>query len=100
MIDGNYTEFLDHLYYGDELWIKYKGEVYFIQGWTKSEKNAHLPKVMECSSFATDPITKLFHHESDSMLECAHKLLEQPLFDGKKLSEIESEVQWIDDWKC
>lgn len=29
MINGNYSEFLDHLYYGDELWIKYKGVVYF-----------------------------------------------------------------------
>jgi len=33
MINGDYNEFLDRLNYGDELWIKYKGVVYFIQGW-------------------------------------------------------------------
>ncbi len=38
MIGGDYSEFLDHLYHGDELWIKYKGVVYFIQGWYDKKK--------------------------------------------------------------
>lgn len=61
MINGNYSEFLDHLYYGDELWIKYKGVVYFIQGWY-DKKKTH-PWAMECYSLATDPLTRLFYTE-------------------------------------
>ena len=100
MIDGNYSEFLDHLYYGDELWIKYKGVIYFIQGWTRKNEPGRPAKVMECYSMATDPVTTLFHYEGDSMLDCAHKFLEQPLFDGKKLGDIEQDVRWVDDETC
>ncbi len=96
MINGNYSEFLDHLYYGDELWIKYKDVVYFIQGWY-DEKKPH-PWVMECHTLATDPLTRLFHAEESSMPECAKKLLMQPLFDGKALPEIEQDVKWADDY--
>lgn len=96
MIDGDYSEFLDHLYYGDELWIKYKGVVYFIQGWYDKKKS--LPWVMECYTLATDPLTRLFYTEESSMLECAKKLLAQPLFDGKTLPEIEQSVKWADDY--
>ncbi len=97
MIDGDYSEFLDHLYYGDELWLKYKGVVYFIQGWYDEKKP--LPWVMECDTLATDPLTRLFYtEESSSMLECAKKLLKQPLFDGKTLPEIEQDVKWVDDY--
>ncbi len=96
MIGGDYSEFLDHLYHGDELWIKYKGVVYFIQGWY--DKKTH-PWAMECDSLATDPLTRLFYtEESSSMLECAKKLLAQPLFDGKTLPEIEQDVKWVDDY--
>lgn len=97
MIDGNFVEFLDHLNYGDELWIKYKGVIYFIQGWTEKSDDTKRHCVLECHSFATDPVTKLFHAEADSMAECAKKLLAAPVFDGKKLTEIEQDVQWVDD---
>ncbi len=54
---------------------------------------------MECDSLATDPLTRLFYtEESSSMLECAKKLLAQPLFDGKTLPEIEQDVKWVDDY--
>lgn len=96
MIDGDYSEFLDHLYHGDELWIKYKGVVYFIQGWY-DKKKPH-PWVMECHTLATDPLTRLFYTEESSMPECAKKLLELPLFDGKTLPEIEQDVKWVDDY--
>ena len=29
MIDGDYVNFPDHLYYGAELYLKYKGVIYF-----------------------------------------------------------------------
>ncbi len=96
MINGNYSEFLDHLYHGDELWIKYKGVVYFIQGWY--DKKKPLPWVMECHTLATDPLTRLFYTEESSMPECAKKLLQLPLFDGKTLPEIEQDVKWVDDY--
>lgn len=97
MIDDNFVEFLDHLNYGDELWIKYKGIVYFIQGWTTGNDDSTQSHIMECHSFATDPVTRLFHTEAESMNVCAQRLLDELLFDGKKLTEIEQEVQWVDD---
>jgi len=97
MINGDYNEFLDHLNYGDELWIKYKGVIYFIQGWGEKIDTPEHFYVKECYSFATDPVTTIFHAEGKSMSELAKKLLEQPLFEGKTLPEVEQEIQWVDD---
>ena len=38
MINGNYTEFLDNLDYGEEMYLKYKGRIYFVEGWHESEE--------------------------------------------------------------
>ncbi len=35
MINGNITEFLDKVYYGEELFFEYQGIDYFLQGWNK-----------------------------------------------------------------
>lgn len=33
MKNGNVREFVDHIYYGDELWFLYEGKKYFLEGW-------------------------------------------------------------------
>ena len=37
MIDGNISEFIEHLNYGDELYFEYDSVSYFIQGWVKND---------------------------------------------------------------
>ena len=90
MINGNYSEFLDNLYHGDELWIKYKGVVYFIQGWYDEKKP--LPWVMECYTLATDPLTRLFYTEESSMPECPKSSWSSPCLTERRSLETE----WVD----
>ena len=41
MIDGTINEFIDMLYYGEEIVFTYKNRKYFIQGWyNKKEEKA------------------------------------------------------------
>lgn len=91
MINGNYSEFLDNLYHGDEFWIKYQGFVYFIEGWYEDSKCT-----IQCSLVTKQSLKLLYEISAGSMLECAQKLLAQPLFDGKTLPEIEQETEWVD----
>ena len=91
MIGGDYSEFLDHLYYGDEFWIKYKGVVYFIEGWYEDSKCT-----IQCSLVTKQSLKLLYEISSKSMQDCAKKLLAQPLFEGKTLPEIEQETEWVD----
>lgn len=91
MINGNYSEFLDNLYHGDEFWIKYKGVVYFIEGWYEDSKCT-----IQCSLVTEQSLKLLYEISSKSMQDCANKFLAQPVFEGKKLPEIEQETEWVD----
>ncbi len=93
MVHGDFSEFLVHLDQGDELWVKFRGVVFFIQGWTADIGGAHQHAVMECY----DPRETVFHVEKPTMPECAKELLKAPLFDGKPLGEVEQELRWVDD---
>jgi hypothetical protein len=95
MINGNYVEFLDSLYHGDELYLKYKGHIYFIQGWSEIQENREI-YTMQCVLVDTVPLTALYEISDETMRKCAHHFLEQPIFNGKKLPEIEREVKWVD----
>ena len=39
MKNGNITDFLDHLYLGEEIVFEYEGKKYFIQGWWAEDKS-------------------------------------------------------------
>ena len=98
MINGNYVEFLDNLNYGEEMYLKYKGKVYFVQGWHETET----PSIyyMCCTILkggSGDSKDDLWESYKPSLHECAQEFLEQPIFEGKKLPEIEREVEWVDD---
>ena len=99
MINGNYTEFLDNLDYGEEMYLKYKGRIYFVEGWHESGEP---DKYFMCCFIVKGPANDekdgyLWKIYKDSLHECAKEFLEQPIFEGKKLPEIEQEVEWVDD---
>ena len=39
MKNGNLTEFVDKLYYGEELEFEYLGKRYFLQGWSEDNSS-------------------------------------------------------------
>jgi len=99
MKDGNFSEFLDHLYYGDELYLKYKDCIYFIQGWVHDIEGARSPKIMECYRSCNGSYDEIFHTEKNSMYECAQQFLQEKIFEEKTLQEIEKDATWVDGLK-
>jgi hypothetical protein len=91
LINGNLTEFIDKLYYGDELWFTYNGTKYMIQGLSEdgtynlylfvpySEGTGYM---WECKGTKeTYPVKEFLH---------------APLFQNKSFMEIEQEIEWVD----
>ncbi len=92
MINGNFTEFIDQLYYGQELVFTYEGRKYFIQGWwTDNVATMVLDDV-------TVPGEKdyLWEYHADTMRECAEVFLIAPIWDGKDFTQIQENVTWSD----
>ena len=99
MTNGNYVEFLDNLNYGEEMYLKYKGKIYFVEGWHETDAPSKCYMCCFLVKGGTDEQNSdyLWKTYKASLNECAQEFLEQPIFDGKKLPDIESEVEWVDD---
>ena len=94
MIDGKITEFVDQLYYGQELVFLYKGKKFFVQGWWNDDRTMATMVLEEVSE---EPLTGyLWEHQSDKMSKCAEAFLLSPIWDGKDFQQIEGEVTWGD----
>ena len=92
MKNGNLTEFMDKLYYGEELEFEYEGSRYFLQGWS-----------YDCGSKITldamdqQPFQKyIWECEGKSMRECAEAFISAPIWEGNTFLQIESDITWID----
>ena len=85
------NEFVDKLYYGDEMFIKYKGIRYFIQGWTKEGKS-----YLNMVDYDDDKGKYIFEYVASSMKECADIFLNSKLWEGKTFLEIVNDVEWAD----
>lgn len=93
MIHGTLTDFIDQLYYGQELWFLYKGEKYFLQGWTEDENNT-----MVLSLVDGKPFTGYIWEDCEtSMIACGEHFLKAPIWSGRTFLEIENDVEWVDD---
>ena len=60
LIDGSLSDFIDHLYYGQEIVFSYNGRKYFIQGWWSDDKSE--------STMVLDDLSE--EHEDDYIWEC------------------------------
>ena len=94
MIDGNITEFIDQLYYGQEIVFSYKGRKYFIQGWWNDDKSE--------TTMVLDDVTEehegdyIWEYHASKMSECAKAFLAAPIWDGRDFLQIEKDVLWTD----
>lgn len=94
MINGNITEFIDQLYYGQEIVFVYNEYRYFIQGWWSDNKKE---ASMVLTDMESDPSSGyLWEYHSDSMKECAEAFLISPIWDGKDFLQIQESVIWSD----
>ena len=92
MINGNITEFLDKLYYGDELLFEYQGVTYFLQGWIKNDQATMVLDIQDSSPFKG----YLWECVRKTMKECADEFLDAHLWNKKTFLEIEKTITWID----
>lgn len=89
MIDGNVNEFVDHIYYGDELWFLYHGKKYFLEGWPKQGKLCLcLYEMMEDG--------KEYTWKGSSTRYPVEEFLKAKIWNGKSFWDVEQEMQWID----
>lgn len=94
MIDGKMTEFLDQLYYGQEIVFLYKGRKYFIQGWWSEDKSV---ATMVLEEINDKPFSEyIWEYHADKMSKCAEAFLLAPIWDGKDFQKIEADVTWSD----
>ncbi len=92
MINGNITEFMDKLYYGEELLFEYHNRTYFIQGWIKDGM-----AYMVLDEYGDKPFERyLWECNNTTMRECAEMFLEAKLWDDNDFLQIEKEVIWKD----
>lgn len=90
MINGDITEFIDKLYYGEELWFEYAGKEYFLQGWTNSSDATMVLDIQDGKSFK-DYLWKCIR---PSMRECAEEFFNSKLWGERTFLEIQREVTW------
>ena len=93
MKNGNYSEFLDYLYLGEELVFEYNNTRFLLQGWTVND--VRFMELQDISSPADNSVP-IWSISSPSMRECADSFLKAPLWDGKPFEDIHAAITWID----
>lgn len=92
MKNGDIKEFLDLLYYGQELLFIFRGQKFFIQGWWKDDKAR-----MVLDNVSIEPFSGyVWEYDAPTMKECADAFLAAPIWDGEEFLQVESEVEWTD----
>ena len=94
MIGGNITEFIDKLYFGQELVFVYKETQYFIQGWWEESNSAAVMVLSEMNSKPFDGY--LWEYHSAKMSHCAEAFLSAPIWDGNDFMSIQEEITWTE----
>ena len=92
MINGNVNEFIDGLYYGDERIFMYKGQKFFVQGF--SENGYSTIYLARWEPPCDDYIWVGKHPYGAYDVEA---FLAAPIWDGRTFWEAEKEMEWVDD---
>ena len=91
MINGNTSDFVDKLYYGDELWFIYDDIKYLIQGhFEEGTYNLYL----FIPYTAGTGYTWVGKGTKDSYP--VEEFLNAPLFGGKSFWDVEADIEWVD----
>lgn len=89
MKNGDVREFVDHIYYGDELWFLYQGKKYFLEGWsTGGSLDLYLYEMTDNGKTYTWKGSSA-HYPVDTFLEAK-------IWDGKSFWDIEQDIEWVD----
>ncbi len=91
MINGNLSEFIDKLHYGDELWFTYNNVKYMIQGLNDTgtyDLYLFIPYSPGTGYSWVGKGTKTDYPVKE--------FLEAPIFNGKSFIDIESDIEWVD----
>lgn len=92
MINGDLNDFIERLKFGDEVIFTYKGRKYFIQGYKENGK---------CTLYLSQwepPIDwYILVCEGEDKLYPVNDFLNARIWDGKIFTDIESEVEWVDE---
>ena len=86
------TEFMDKLYYGEEIVFELGGTKYFIQGWKEKETCIMVLDTVSENRFQG----YLWQYQAKSMKDCADAFLSAPIWDGKDFLQIQDSVIWSD----
>jgi len=92
MIDGNPKEFIDNLYFGEEMYFIFRGIKFFIEGINFEGKKS-------ITMYAYDPAIDELDWEwpsKDNKNFPVEDFEKSKIFGGKSFWEVEKEIQWID----
>lgn len=92
MINGNVSEFINHIHYGDELIFLYKGQKFFLQGYLEDDG--------KCTTYLDrwEPPAKdyIWTGKGNSNNFPVDDFLNAKIWDGKSFWEVEQEIEWVD----
>ncbi len=92
MINGNPNRFLEVIASGQDITYKFRGEIYWYQGYNKGDKFR-----MEIYKYIPLQERELtWECEKGSYIDCYNEFVEAPIFDGKTFWEVEQEIEWGD----
>ena len=92
-----FDNFFEHLSLGEEVYLKYKGRKYLVQGWFLPEKNKQTLFVEDISEDQIDtPYSgDVWSIEGDRMEDNAKAFLDAKIFSGKSFREMQDEIEWV-----
>jgi hypothetical protein len=92
MINGDINEFVDKLYYGEELLFEYAGKDYFLQGWIKDGE-----ATLALDNLEQKPFEKyIWECTKPTMRECADTFLEALIWKGQIFMSVQNQITWKD----
>lgn len=94
MINGNITDFLEHLYLGEEIVFEYGNKKYFIQGWQAEDGSGATMSLDLVDGQVFNQY--MWEAKLSTMKACADSFLAAPLWDGKTFLQIQGNVIWAD----
>lgn len=91
MINGNPNRCLEVVASGQDITYKFRGIIYWYQGYNKGDKFRmeifkHIPSSPGC----------VWECERNTYLDCYNEFIKAPIFDGKTFWEAEQEIEWGD----
>lgn len=89
MKNGDVYEFVDRIYYGDELWFIYDGKKYFLEGWLDNNTlNLYLYEMTENG--------ETYIWQGDAKNYPVDAFIKAKIWHGKSFWEVEHDMTWVD----